>query len=97
MRIASPACGLNPQQVVMFTLHVFHLIILFNQLVSESVLTGSDKGEDVITLAPGLQLWLPESNWKFRIGVGFPLTSDRENDFAVYFQFGNHFDWGLDF
>lgn len=67
------------------------------ELVSESVLTGSDKGEDIITLAPGLQLWLPESNWKFRVGVGLPLTSDRENDFAVYFQFGNHFDWGLDF
>jgi len=67
------------------------------ELVSESVLTGSDKGEDIITLAPGLQLWLPESNWKFRFGVGFPLTSDRENDFAVYVQFGNHFDWGLDF
>ena len=66
------------------------------ELVSESVLTGDEKGEDIITLAPGLQLWLPESNWKVRVGVGFPLTSDRENDFAVYFQFGNHFDWGLD-
>jgi hypothetical protein len=67
------------------------------ELVSESVLTGDEKGEDIITLAPGLQLWHPESNWKVRIGVGLPLTSDRENDFAVYFQFGNHFDWGLDF
>ena len=67
------------------------------ELVSESVLTGDEKGEDIITLAPGLQLWFPESNWKVRIGVGFPLTSDRENDFAFYFQFGNHFDWGLDF
>ena len=67
------------------------------ELVSESVLTGDEKGEDIITLAPGLQIWHPESNWKVRIGVGFPLTSDRENDFAVYFQFGNHFDWGLDF
>jgi hypothetical protein len=67
------------------------------ELVSESVLTGDEKGEDIITLAPGLQLWHPESNWKVRLGIGFPLTSDRENDFAVYFQFGNHFDWGLDF
>ncbi|MDH3257033.1 MAG: hypothetical protein OEM27_05400 [Nitrospinota bacterium] len=67
------------------------------ELVSESVLTGDEKGDDIITLAPGLQLWHPESNWKVRLGVGFPLTSDRENDFAVYFQFGNHFDWGLDF
>ena len=64
------------------------------ELVSESMLTGDEKGQDVITLAPGLQIWHPESNWKLRIGVGFPLTSDRENDLAVYFQFGNHFDWG---
>lgn len=64
------------------------------ELVSESILTGADKGEDIITLAPGLQLWLPQSNWKFRVGVGLPLTSDRENDFAVYVQIGNHFDWG---
>ena len=48
----------------------------------------------VQSMAPGLQIWHPESNWKLRIGVGFPLTSDRENDLAVYFQFGNHFDWG---
>jgi hypothetical protein len=68
---------------------------LMLELVSESILTGDEKGQDVITLAPGLQLWLPESNWKLRFGVGFPLTSDRENDFAVYVQFGNHFDWGI--
>jgi hypothetical protein len=64
------------------------------ELLSESVLTGTEKGQDIFTLAPGLQIWHPASNWKFRVGVGFPLTSDRENDFAVYFQFGNHFDWG---
>jgi len=64
------------------------------ELVSESVLTGDEKGEDIITLAPGLQLWHPESNWQVRLGVGFPLTSDRENDFAVHLQIGNHFDWG---
>ena len=64
------------------------------ELVSESGLTGDDKGEDIITLAPGLQIWHPASRWKLRVGVGFPLTSDRESDFEVYFQFGNHFDWG---
>lgn len=64
------------------------------ELVSESVLTGDEKGEDIIILAPGLQLWHPESNWKVRIGVGFPLTSDRENDFAVYFQFWESFRLG---
>jgi hypothetical protein len=58
------------------------------------MLTRDEKVQDVITLAPGLQIWHPESNWKLRIGVGFSLTSDRENDLAIYFQFGNHFDWG---
>jgi len=64
------------------------------ELVSESVLTGDEKGEDIITLVPGLQIWHPASRWKFRVGVGFPLTSNRESDLAVYVQFGNHFDWG---
>ena len=67
------------------------------EMVSESILSGDENGVDIITLAPGVQLWFPESNWKVRMGVGFPLTTDREDDFALYFQFGNHFDWGLDF
>jgi hypothetical protein len=67
---------------------------LMLELVSESVLTGAEKGHDLVTLAPGLQIWHPASNWKFRVGVGFPLTTDRESDLAVYFQIGNHFDWG---
>lgn len=67
------------------------------ELVSESVLSGEENGENIITLAPGVQFWFPESNWKVRMGVGFPLTTDREDDMALYFQFGNHFDWGLDF
>jgi hypothetical protein len=67
---------------------------LMLELVSESGLTGNEKGNDTITLAPGLQIWHPASNWKFRMGVGFPLTSDRESDLAIYVQLGNHFDWG---
>jgi hypothetical protein len=67
---------------------------LMLELVSESGLTGDEKGNDTITLAPGLQIWHPKSNWKFRMGVGFPLTSDRESDLAIYVQLGNHFDWG---
>jgi hypothetical protein len=64
------------------------------ELVSESILTGTEKGQDIITLTPALQIWHPASDWTFRVGVGFPLTTDRESDLAVYFKLGNHFDWG---
>ena len=62
--------------------------------VSESGLTGAEDGENAMTLLPGIQLWHPESNWKVRMGVGFRIGSDRENDVAGHFQVGNHFDWG---
>jgi len=62
--------------------------------VSEFVLTGAEAGEHVMTLLPGFQLWHLESNWKIRMGVGFPLSSDREHDVAGHLQVGNHFDWG---
>lgn len=70
------------------------VLTLMLELISESVLSGEEEGENIITLLPGAQLWHLESGWQVRLGVGFPLTTDRENDFAVYFQFGNHFDWG---
>ena len=47
-----------------------------------------------MTLLPGLQLWHPKSNWKIRMGVGFPISADRENKVAGHLQVGNHFDWG---
>jgi hypothetical protein len=67
---------------------------LMLELVSESVLTGMEKGQDIISLTPGLQIWHPASDWNFRVGMGLPLSSNRESDLAVYVQFGNHFDWG---
>ncbi len=70
------------------------VLTLMLEMVSESVLTGAEAEEHVITLLPGFQLWHPESDWNVRMGVGFPLTSDRENDVAGHLQVGNHFDWG---
>ncbi len=70
------------------------VLTLMLELASESVLTGAEAGENVITLLPGFQLWNPESNWQVRMGVGFPISSDRENDVAGHLQVGNHFDWG---
>ena len=70
------------------------VLTLMLEMASESVLTGAESGENLITLVPGFQLWHPESDWNVRMGVGFPLTSDRENDVAGHLQVGNHFDWG---
>ena len=70
------------------------VLTLMLELASESVLTGAEAGENVITLLPGFQLWSPESSWQVRMGVGFPISSDRENDVAGHLQVGNHFDWG---
>jgi hypothetical protein len=70
------------------------VLTLMLEWVSESVLTGAEAGENVMTLLPGFQLWHPESDWNVKMGVGFPLTSDREHDGAGYLQVGNHFDWG---
>ncbi len=70
------------------------VLTLMLEWVSESVLTGAEAGKNVITLLPGFQLWHPESNWQVRMGVGFPISADREHDVAGHLQFGNHFDWG---
>ena len=67
---------------------------LMLEWVSESGLTGVEDGENAMPLLPDIQLWHPESNWKVRMGVGFPIGSDRENDVAGHFQVENHYDWG---
>ncbi len=67
---------------------------LMLEWVSESLLSGMDDGEHVMNLLPGIQLWHPISNWKFRVGVSFPISTDKEYDLAGHFQVGNHFDWG---
>jgi len=69
------------------------VLTLMLEWVSESVLTGAEAGENVMTLLPGFQLWHPESDWNVKMGVGFPISSDRENDVAGHLQVGNHFDW----
>ena len=70
------------------------VLTLMLEMASESVLTGAESGENLITLVLGFQLWHPESDWNVQMGVGFPISSDRENDLAGYLRVGNHFDWG---
>lgn len=70
------------------------VLTLMLEMVSEFVLTGAENGENIVTLLPGIQFWHPKSDWNVKMGIGFPLTSDRENDVAGHLQVGNHFDWG---
>ena len=70
------------------------VLTLMLEMASESVLTGAESGENLITLVPGFQLWHPESDGNVQMGVGFPISSDKENDLAGYLRVGNHFDWG---
>jgi hypothetical protein len=75
----------RPNQLLVLTLML--------EMASEFVLTGRESGENVITLVPGFQLWHPESDWNVQMGVGFPISSDRDNDLAGHLRVGNHFDW----
>jgi len=69
------------------------VLTLMFEWVSAFVLTGADSGQNVSTILPGFQLWHPESNWKIRMGVGFPIQADKEYDVAGHFQVGRNFDW----
>jgi hypothetical protein len=64
------------------------------EAISESVLSGEDEGKDVVSVLPGFHLWNPKSGWQVRIGVEIPLSADKDNNFAILLQVGNHLDWG---
>lgn len=64
------------------------------EIISESILSGKNEGKNVVGILPGFHLWNPKSGWQVRIGVEVPVSSDKDNDFAVLLQIGNHFDWG---
>lgn len=64
------------------------------EIVSESVLSGSAKGENVLSINPGLSLWFPSSGWAFRIGAEIPISKDKNQEYSILFSFGNHISWG---
>lgn len=64
------------------------------ELVSENILSGAEKGTNVVTVIPGLHLWHPKSDWSIRFGVEIPVSSDKENDRVYLLQIGTHKDWG---
>lgn len=67
------------------------------ELLSESALSGAERGENEVSVLPGIHLWSPPSGWGLRVGVDVPVSKDKRNDFTVLFQFGNHFSWGKTF
>lgn len=67
------------------------------ELLSESALSGTEKGENEVSVLPGMHLWSPSSGWGLRVGVDVPVSKDKRNDFTVLFQVGNHFAWGKAF
>lgn len=63
------------------------------ELLSGSVLSGKEKGENEVSVLPGFHLWHPSSGWGLRVGIDVPVSRDKRNDYAVQFQVGNHFAW----
>jgi len=75
--------------------HQFLVPSLSFETIFESALAGEEKGESVVSVIPGAHLWHPASGWIVRLGVEVPLSADKPADYALLFQFGNHFDWGV--
>lgn len=64
------------------------------EVVSEYVLSGDEKGSNIIEIIPGLHFWHPESEWAIRFGLEVPVSLEKEKDWALLVQVGNHFNWG---
>lgn len=64
------------------------------EVISEFGLQGPEEGETRVSWVPGMHLWHPNSGWAIRLGVQLPVTSRRNDDFAVLLQVGRHLDWG---
>ncbi len=64
------------------------------EIVSESVLSGPEKGENALSINPGLSLWFPSSGWALRVGVEIPISHDKDQEYSILFSFGNHISWG---
>ncbi|MCH8157868.1 MAG: hypothetical protein IID18_09010 [Nitrospinae bacterium] len=67
--------------------------VLSLELISENILSGLEKENDLVTILPGIQLWNPASGWQAALGVEIPLSSYRNNDYKVHFKLRNHFNW----
>ncbi len=87
--IRDTGAGMAPTKPAQFLVPALSL-----EIISESVLRGDEKGENVVSLLPGLSLWHPQSGWTVRIGVESPVSAEKEHNVEVLFQIGNHLNWG---
>lgn len=67
--------------------------VLSLELISENILSGQEKNNDIVTILPSIQIWSPDNGWQASLGTEFPLSSYRNNDYQVHFKLRNHFDW----
>ncbi len=67
--------------------------VLSLELISENVLSGLEKENDLLTILPSIQLWSPKSGWQASLGGEVPLSSYKNNDFKIHFKLRNHFNW----
>ncbi len=68
--------------------------VLSLEMVSEQILSGLEKENDTLKILPGLHLWHPASDWLVSVGLELPLSTYRNNDYAMHLKLRNHFDWG---
>jgi len=68
--------------------------VLSLELISENILSGLEKENDLVTILPGIQLWSPASGWQVSLGAEIPISSYRNNDFKIHCKLRNHIDWG---
>jgi len=68
--------------------------VLSLELISENILSGLEKKNDLVTILPGVHLWSPASGWQASLGVEVPISSYRNYDIKIHFTLRNHFDWG---
>ena len=66
---------------------------VFFETISESILSGLESGENLVTIIPGFSFWQPSSGWAFRVGAEVPISSNKEQDYSILFSLGNHRGW----
>lgn len=67
--------------------------VLSLELISEHVLSGLEKENDLVTILPSVRLWSPTSGLEVSLGGEVPLSSFKNNDYQIHFKLKTHFEW----
>lgn len=62
------------------------------ELDGSRVLTGISEGENVVNISPGIKILPFNEHWQIGVGVGFPVTSNREFKTRAVVSVFYHFD-----